>query len=167
MMKADERSYLIYLSPEALSRLHSIAAEHSYAHPHSTTKRGISALLNATALLNTARDFTDTRPPHYRDETIETLEAGIPPTWQLYPEAFPVRLQLSNHTIRTFLDVALRFAIVRKAFTPVAMAGAVIEAIGSNFITPTQWPRAVTSKKQISARDSYYKYGKQRGELNW
>ena len=134
----------------------------AYAHLSFLAKRQRFTLANNKGLARfitelSYRKFTDARPKHIREHDIEMLEAGFHPDWrnQLYLR-LPRRLELPPIAVENYVKVAHEFAIMDRFYKPGALAGAVLEAIGLQYLMPDIWPLRT---KRIQNRKKY--------EFNW
>lgn len=166
-IQRSQQPYQIQLSPQAVQHLTALGIKYNYIHPQSTTIRGIGPFLDSIASYNTASQFIDTRPPQYVDETLESLEAGILPTWYKWPTTYPHRIQLRTETIAKYVEVAHRYAIKRLGYSRIALTSAVIEAIGTGWLTPSYWPTANITRRQQRNRDTYHKSEHISNEFDW
>jgi hypothetical protein len=112
-----------------------------------TIPRGLSQFLNDLS----RKDFVDSRPLHIMEDHALYIEIKREPRWYYTEipddkdlsenEFIKRRLALSQEAINRYSKIAtdLMMACVRKS--PRTLAAKAIEAIGSGFITPVDWPR--------------------------
>jgi hypothetical protein len=126
--------------------------------------RGLSNFINDLARC----DFVDTRPPLLQTDHDELIKIGWAPRWYYKEVPFkdydlddnvfvPRRLALTTPTLERFSKIATTLLMKCKDPSPRTLAAAAIEAIGSGFLTPKDWPHLYTIRK----------YRGMSGELNW
>jgi hypothetical protein len=132
---------IYHLSDQAYNNLIKLGKQYYYIPPdNKIIPRGLTALCRALAAIP-IEQWQDTRPASVSHQDRQYLEANLFLPWYRYSPARPHTINLGWETITLFLDIANHFGIdARQHRTPRGVAAAVIEAIGTMWLTPTYIP---------------------------
>lgn len=143
-----------WISEQAYNKLLERARTYGYISSDHTNS-GLASYLNTLAGLGTT--FTDNRPMDVQAASLDELLSGKFPTWNLYMDRYPRCIRLSKVTVMFFAQIAKEFGIVNKGLSDTSLTGAVLEAIGTEWLTPDKEIPYKSVKQRQSKR--YWEIG--------
>lgn len=138
-----------YVSDEAYSHLTLLATQHQYVPPSNKyILRGMSSFLTALAQIP-INQWEDTRPDYDKKNDYDLLTHHQLPQWYKYEYSRRRSFLLTWITINQYLDIAAAFGITaRQHPTPRSITSVVIEAIGTQWLTPLYIPQGKWATKR-------------------
>lgn len=137
---------LFYISDKAYATLVTMAMSGGFVSMNAQRMHGMSKFIIALS----RRQYTDTRPDFMKADDEYLISMRHTPTW--IPGEQPRKsrgITINQSTLVRLGVIALEHRIFIGRYykggpmynSPVSIAGAVLEAIGLNYLTPDVWPR--------------------------